>query len=112
MTQTTYIVRQKVPIVCCPKSLAKEVAKMTEEDNEDITEISRQQDVVRRVSLWDTLHGMLGIVLRGVAVGIVGAVTELGVDGGEHLLRGWWILGVCEPVFVFVCKFVKDRVFG
>lgn len=76
-----------MPVFGWREALAEEVSEMTEHDENDVAEVSRKEDVVGRVLLFEGIK-VVGTVLGRVAVGLVGAVPEFDVAGGEDLLGG------------------------
>ena len=104
----THIVRKEVPVCGPAEALAHEVAEVPEADNQEVTEVRREEDVVRRVLLGVAAVRRASLVLAGIAKVLVRAVPKLGVHGGEHLLRGRRDLGVREPVDVVEVGLVED----
>lgn len=61
--QKTYVMRQKMPVGRTFEALAHEVPQVTEEDNQDVTDIGGQEDIVRRVLLRHAWNRVLVVVL-------------------------------------------------
>ena len=76
-----------MPIVGSAEPLANEVAKMAEADYENITNVSREEDVVRGILLGVTLVCGARPVPRRIPVLLVRAMAKLRMHGREHLRR-------------------------
>ena len=63
---------------------------------------------MRRLLLYDSLVWGARLVSGSEPVVLIAAVPELGVNGGEHLLRGRRDLGVREPVNVVEVGLIED----
>ena len=84
--ENTHTTGYQVSVRGRAQPLAHKVAHMTKDDENQITDVGREKNVVGRVLLH--VHGKGSIrraMFRGVSVRLVCAVTKLSVYGGEHL---------------------------
>ena len=92
------------------ETFAKEVTDMTKDDDKDVTDVSGQKNVVRRILLLHALVGKCWVEPRRVPEVLVGTVPELGVHRRKDLLGRGGDLGVRQPVRVLFFL-VKHGVF-
>jgi len=69
--------------------LPEKVTNMPEDDEDEVTDVGRQQNIIRWVLLYVGWQRLALRMLRGETIILIGAVSELGVDSGKDLLRGW-----------------------
>lgn len=62
---------------------------MAEDDEDEVADVCREEDVVWRVGVYVTWHRLARRMLRRQTEVLRRAVPELGMDGLEHLLRRW-----------------------
>lgn len=105
----THIMRQEMPVRGPTEAFAHEVAEVPEADNQKVAEVSRKQDVVRRVLLRVAAVRRASSVLAGVAEAFVCAVPKLGVDGREDLLAVWRVAWVRQRIVELGAGVVKNR---
>ena len=106
----THIVRKEVPVCGPAEALAHEVAEVPEADNQEVTEVRREEDVVRRVLLGVAAVRRASLVLASIAVRLVRAVPKLGVDSREDLLAVWRVTRVRQRIVELGGGVVEDRV--
>ena len=82
-----YIFRHDVSIVLRPELLAHEVAQMANDDQAEVADVRREQDVVRGLLLFVALQRHTRLVHRSVPEVLVGAVAILDMTSREDLLR-------------------------
>lgn len=102
--------RKEMPIRRPAETLAHEVAEVAETDNQQVTEVGREENVVRRVLLGVAAVRRAGLVLASIAVRLVRAVPKLGVDGREDLLAVWRVTRVRQRIVELSGGVVEDRV--
>ena len=74
-----------MPVRSTLKSLAQEVTEVSERDDDNVADISRQQNIIWWVLLYDPFDRMFRVVLRGETIVIVRTVPKLGVHRRENL---------------------------
>lgn len=100
-----------MPVRSTLEPLAQEITKMAKGDDDDIADISRQQDIVRRVLFNDALDGVLRVVLRRIPIVLIRTMAKLGVHGRENLLGRGRALGIRETICVIALVLVQNGVF-
>lgn len=78
------------------ETLSKEITKVTKDNEHEVTEVRRDQDVVGGFFYFVLSNWFVGVVLGDTAIALVGAVAKLRVNGGENLFRGGRGAGVRE----------------
>lgn len=81
---------------------------MSQANEQQVAHVGRQEHIVRRFLLYDSLIWSARLVSGGEPVVLVAAVPELGMDGREDLLRGRRDLGVREPIDIVKVGLVED----
>ena len=102
---------EEVLISSTLEALSEEVTKMPVENYENVTEVGRQQNIIRGILLFHAFDGMRSVVSGGKAVGLVCAVPELGMNRREDLFGRGRNLWIRKAVVIVVKQFMKDRVF-
>ena len=74
-----------MPVRSTLKSLAQEVTEVSKRDDDNVADISRQQDIIWWVLFHDPFDRMFRVVLRGETIVIVRTVPKLGVHRRENL---------------------------
>ena len=106
----THIVRKEVPVCGPAEALAHEVAEVPEADNQEVTEVRREEDVVRRVLLGVAAVRRASLVLAGIAKVLVRAVPKLGVDGRKDLFAVRRVARVRQRIVELGAGVVENRV--
>jgi len=75
--ERTYIVGHEVGEVDLRETLAKEVAHMTKTEEDEITYVGSEKDIIRRLFYGVLLDRFSIIMFRDTTVGLVGTVTKL-----------------------------------
>jgi hypothetical protein len=104
--------RKQVRVEGRSETLSDKVAHMAEADKENIAEVGGDKDVIRRLRHFQEIDFFSGSENRCVSVLLVRTMTELGMDGAEHLLRGWGNNGYRETVGIIELRIMKNGVFG
>lgn len=99
------------------KLLSKEIPDMSQHNQQQITDVRREQDVVRRILFHRVDHGCALRMPRGIPILLVRAVSKFRVYGRKNLFgcrgsRGQReaVRVVCEQAVVIVLA--KNGVFG
>ena len=100
--ENTHFKGEEVAVECRVEALAQEVADVTKADEKNVTEICGKEDIIWRVQLLDFLDLGAGLVLGGISVALIRAVSEFGMDCGEDLLRSGWYSGQGTVIVVVV----------
>ena len=87
----------------------EEITKVTKNNEYEVADVRRDQDVVRGLFYLVFGDRFGGIVLGNAAVTLVGAVAELGVNGAENLFGGGRGARIREARAVAI-SFVKNGV--
>lgn len=87
-TECTYIVRHEMCIVLLGETFSKEIAEVTKNDEHEVADVCRDENVVRGFFYIVFVDRFVGIVLRNAAITLVSAVAKFRVNGAENLFRG------------------------
>ena len=100
--RSTYVVGQEVRVSRWLESFADEIPQMPKTDENHVTDVGREQNVIRWVLFLMVRDGLAGGVLGGEAIILVRAMAKLRMDGTEDLLgcrRSGW---VGKPVVIVI----------
>lgn len=75
-------------VVLLGETLSEKVAEVAENNEYEVADVCRDQNVVRRFFYLVFRDGFVRVVLRDATIALVGAMAELGVNGVENLFRG------------------------
>lgn len=92
------------------ETFAKEVTDMTKDDDKDVTDVCREEDIVWWVLFVDNLHGLSKGMARREPECFVSAVTKLGVHGRKNLFGGGGNAWVGKAIFV-IFRLVQNSIF-
>jgi hypothetical protein len=99
----------KVGEIRLGKTLSEEITHMTKTEENEVTDIGGEEDIIWRLLDGVLFHGFGVVMLGDATVGLVCAMTKLHVNSGEDLFRGWGCKGVRETIALIV--FVENGVF-
>lgn len=68
------------------KTLSEEITEVTKNDEHEVAEVCRDQNVVRWLFYLVFSDGFFRIMLGSATITLGAAVAKLGVNGGENLL--------------------------
>lgn len=91
------------------KTFSNEITEVTKNNEHEVADVCRDQNVVRWLFYLVFSDRFVGVVLRNASITLVGAVAELCVNGGENLLRGGRGARI-RKAGVVVIRLVKDGI--
>ena len=108
-TKCTYIIGHEVCKVLFGETFSKEITEVTKNNEHEVADVGRDQNVVRGFLYLVFGDRFVGVVLRNAAITLISTVAEFRVNSAENLFRGRrgaWI----RKARAVVIRLVKDGV--